>query len=397
MKPIEGPFEVIEVANVPPFALIGAGRRSIEPVTDYLLELVASDCSRLTIKSYAFDLLGWFRYLDRVEVRWDRVEREHVRDYVLHLRSAENPYRKRSRPDSPAPGSINERTGKPYLGNGYAPATINHRLSVIRSFYAFHLRQGGGPLVNPVPSETRRGTRRNAHHRSGEPWTAEGRSPYRQRREKRLPRAVPDHLCDEVYRALTSDRDRAIVSLLLSGAARASELLGMTGQDVDWGRKCVRLITKGTRTGDWVAASPDFFRWLMLYLTQRGPVARTDPLWLTLREPRRPLTYSALRAVITRVNERLATNLVLHDLRHTCAIRLASDPRLPITDVQTHLRHKHLSSTETYLVARPEEVIERVQAHHRAERPQRPDKAHTEWTYEATDLEILLGRQGEVL
>ena len=133
----------------------------------------------------------------------------------------------------------------------------------------------------------------------------------------------------------------------------------------------------------------------MAYLTQRRPVGRSEPLWLTLREPRRPLTYSALRAVITRVNQRLATNLVLHDLRHTCAIRLASDPLLPITDVQTHLRHKHLSSTETYLVARPEEVIGRVQTHHRAERSQPSDKAHSEWTYNAADLEILLGRQGE--
>lgn len=394
LKPTKRPFEVIEVASDPPFLLTGAGG-PINPVTDYLLELSASDCSRLTIKSYAFDLLDWFRYLDRVEILWDRAEREHVRDYVLGLRSADNPYRKRSRATSPAPGSVNERTGKPYLAKGYAPATINHRLSVIRSFYAFHLRQNGRPLVNPVPSETPRGARRNAHHRSGEPWTAERRSPYRQRRDKRLPRAIPDHLCDEVYRALTNDRDRAIVSLLLSGAARAAELLGMTGQDIDWGRKCVRLITKGTRTGEWVAASPDFFRWLLLYLVERGPVARTEPLWLTLREPRRPLGYSALRAVITRVNKRLETNLVLHDFRHTCAIRLANDPRLPITDVQTHLRHKHLSSTETYLVARPEEVIERVQEHHRADSHEPPDKMRANWTYDAADLQILLGHQGE--
>jgi integrase/recombinase XerD len=222
-----------------------------------------------------------------------------------------------------------------------------------------------------------------------------GRSPYRQRSDKRLPRAIPDHLCDEVYAALRSDRDRAIVSLLLSGAARATELLGMTGQDVDWGRKCVRLVTKGTRIGEWVAASPAFFRWLMLYLTERGPVAPTESLWLTLREPHRPLTYSALRAVITRVNERLGSNLVLHDFRHTCAIRLASDPRVPITDVQTHLRHKHLSSTETYLIARPEEVIGRVQAHHRATTPEPSDKKRVGWTYDATDLHILLGGRGE--
>ena len=31
----------------------------------YLRELAASDCSPLTLRSYAFDLLRWFRFLRR--------------------------------------------------------------------------------------------------------------------------------------------------------------------------------------------------------------------------------------------------------------------------------------------------------------------------------------------
>ena len=384
-----------ELGGVPPYVLVRQDSSPVEPVTDYLLELLASDCSPTTLKSYALDLLDWFRFLDRSGVGWEQAGRTHVRDYVLHLRSARNPYRERKGVGGPLPGSLNERTGKSYLGEGYKPATINHRLTVVRSFYGFHIRGGRFLSDNPVPDEARvgrRDARRGAHHRPGDPWIPEGRSPYRQRQPKKAPRALSEELWDEVFRALSSDRDRAIFCLLVSSGARATELLGMRGADVDWGRQRVRLITKGTREAEWVAASADFFRWLARYLAARGPTQTSEPLWATLRGPRRPLNYQALRAIMMRVNGKLGTNLVLHDLRHTCAMRLAEDPEIPITDVQTHLRHKRLSSTEVYLLARPEEVIRRVQTHQQAHQSQKT--AHR-WTYDPEDLEVLLGEQGE--
>lgn len=117
---------------------------------------------------------------------------------------------------------------------------------------------------------------------------------------------------------------------------------------------------------------------------------------MTVRGRPRPLSYEALRAIITRVNRKLSTNLVLHDFRHTCAIRLASDPTVPITDVQAHLRHKRLSSTEVYLVARPEEVIVNVQAHHAAERSSPAPTGPSRWSYDDSDLDVLLGPRPEV-
>jgi integrase len=214
---------------------------------------------------------------------------------------------------------------------------------------------------------------------------------YRQKAEQRLPRAIPDELYEQVFAALTSNRDRAIVSLLVSSGARAAELLGMTGQDVDWGGQRVRLLGKGTRHAQWVAAAPAFFLWLARYLAERGHVPLTAPLWVTLRRPTRPLGYQALRAVLLRVNVTLGTDVVLHDFRHTCALRLAVDPQVPLADVQAHLRHRHLSTTETYLVARPEEVVRRVQAHQQAVPPTGSPAAAPGWTYQAGDLDVLLG------
>lgn len=160
--------------------------------------------------------------------------------------------------------------------------------------------------------------------------------------------------------------------------------------DVDWGRKCVRLIGKGTREEAWVAASPPFFRWLGAYLAGRSGWGLVSPLWVTLRGPERVLNYQALRAILNRVNAKLGTNLTLHDFRHTCALRMASDPKVALVEVQTHLRHKHISTTERYLIARPEDVVRAVQQHQ--QRPTVAPAMPGPWHYDAADLDALLGK-----
>ena len=57
-----------------------------------------SDVSPATLRSYAYALLRWFRFLHERLVSWDRAER-----FVEHLRVAPNPQRLRRRPDGPAP------------------------------------------------------------------------------------------------------------------------------------------------------------------------------------------------------------------------------------------------------------------------------------------------------
>ena len=65
-----------------------------------------------------------------------------------------------------------------------------------------------------------------------------------------------------------------------------------------------------------------------------------------------------------RVNERAGTAATLHSLRHTAAYRMAEDPALPLTDVQSVLGHAQLTTTQLYLTPRKEDVIRRVLAHH---------------------------------
>lgn len=390
--------EIIPVpGGTPPFILLDVHGQEIHAVSEYLRELTATDCSPATIKSYAYALLSWLRFLNTQTPDWQSAEQAHVRAYVLWLRTTDNPYR-RHRPDRPPAGSYNAKTGKSVLAQGYKPATINHHLSVIHGFYS-HLLALGQTHRNPVPN-TVRGERRHAHHRPGDPFHLTARNAYRQKQPSRTPRAFSDALWRELLASLTCHRDRALFCLLISAAPRAQELLDMTPADLDWGNQLVRLISKGSREPEWIAASGEFFSWLRLYLAEIGPLNTLGALWVTARGSRKPLTYTALRAVLTRVNQKLGTNLSLHDFRHTCAVRLANDPNITLTDIQRHLRHREVSTTQTYLRVRPEDVAKRVQVHQQT-LGQPPSKKQDGginppgWQYDPQDLALLLGQGTE--
>ena len=71
-------------------------------------------------------------------------------------------------------GVPNAVTGKAAPGLKYASSTVAHCETVLRSFYAFHLEAGSGPIVNPFPlGRWRRAGRANAHGNPMDPVQAE--------------------------------------------------------------------------------------------------------------------------------------------------------------------------------------------------------------------------------
>ncbi|MFJ9085451.1 tyrosine-type recombinase/integrase [Streptomyces sp. NPDC102384] len=379
-------------------AVLDAAGEPVEAIAEFVRELTAGDYGS-SCRSYAFDMLRWWRFLAVIGVAWDRVRRDDVRDLVLWMRQAENPQRVRSRPDAPAPGAVNSRTGKPHLAAGYAPRTINHQLAVLSRFYDFHRSRGQGPLVSPVPVVMPRGERVAAHGNPMLPIAPFRRGAYRQKVPQQAPRALDDGLFDELFARMTSHRDRAMLAVFISSGVRAAELLGMRCGDVDFATQTITVVGKGSRERQSVPLSPDALVWIRLYLAEGHtgpadqPVDLDASLWVTLRGPRRPLSYTALRAVLNRANAQLGTNVSLHDLRHTCAARMAADPNMAITDVQAVLRHKSLSSTQVYTTVKLEVLVERVLEHHaRRAAPPPPPRPHP--AYAAADLSVLFGDGG---
>ncbi len=379
-----------------PWRLVDPGGEVVEAVAVFLADLQAAGRSAATLRSYGMDLLRWFRFLWTVGVAWDRATRVEARDFCRWLRVGAKPARVHWRRRNGA-GAASPSPSPASSGAGFSASVQAHSETVLRGFYDFHRDAGSGPVLNPFPLDRARGgARAHAHHNPMEPSRDERSGRYRPRLVARVPRAVPDEEFNEIFARLPSHRDRALVAFYVSTGARASELLSATVSGVNPGRQLISVVRKGSRVTQELPASTDAFVWLRLYQVQMQglvPGGSRQPLWWTLRPPIRPLTYHGAHRMFERVNTRAGTAATLHSLRHTAAYRMAEDPDLPLTDVQTVLGHAQLTTTQIYLTPRKEDVIRRLLAHHaeqsrRAAERQVPPAAPG---YRPEALEVLFG------
>jgi site-specific recombinase XerD len=371
-----------------PYRLVDAVGGAVVPVAVYLRELQAAGRSPATLWSYSLDLLRWMRFLWAVGVSWDRATQVEAREFARWLQVGGKPIH------------LGSSGGGEQEGWAYSLSVRVHSESVLRNFYDFHREAGTGPILNPFPLDRmRRGRRAHAHHNPMEPVRNERVGRYRPTVPSRVPRSVPDEDFNEIFARLPSHRDRALVAFYVSTGARASELLSATNGGVDPGRGVISVVRKGTRAVQELPASSDAFVWLRLYQVEMDgliPTGRKQPLWWTLRPPHRRLTYHAAHRMFKRVNDRAGTHATWHSLRHTAGYRMAEDASLPLTDVQHVLGHANLSTTQTYLTPRKQDVIRRVLAHHAEQTELARERARSAPLpapgYRAETLDVLFGR-----
>jgi len=381
-----------------PYRLLDPVGAVVDAVAAYLCDLQAAGRSAATLRSYALDLLRWFRFLWAVGVAWDRATRTEARDFCRWLLVAGKPARPHWRTQGKSTTTIRAaRAALPRAGEPYAASVRAHSETVLRGFYDFHRDAGTGPILNPFPLDrSRRDRRAHAHHNPMDDWNNERVGRYRPTVPRRIPRAIPDDRFNELFAALSSNRDRALVAFWISTGARVSELLGVRQCDVDPGQQLITVVRKGTRATQQVPASADAFVWLRLYqeeLRGKVPGGRIQPVWWTLRRPYRPLTYHAAHRMFERANAALGAAWTLHDLRHSAAARMVRDPQLTLADVQWVLGHAHLTTTEAYLTPSKEEVVAGVLAHHarQARRRHEPPLPPAPG-YDPQSLRVLFGR-----
>jgi integrase len=396
-----------------PYRLLDGDGTVAQPAAAFLRELYAQGKSKATLRSYGNDLLLWWRWLAAAGVPWRQATPVEGRDFALWMRLADKPARTHWRRHNGQPGGaekrgsgsassrageVNRVTGKARPGTKFSPASRTHAETVLRRFYDFHLKAGTGPIMNPFPQDrSRRAGRANEHHNPMEPFRRERVGRYRPRLPARIPKRIPDDQFDKIFAALKYHRDRALLAFWVSTGARAEELLDSVQADVDPGEQVISVTRKGTGAVQLLPASPDAFVWLRLYqeeLSRKGaPRGRREPLWVTLRRPFRPLTYSAARVMFSRAQEALGSDWTIHDMRHTAAWRMAQDPDMPITDVQWVLGHASLSTTQLYTLPSQDEVIAHALAHHDRRRQQTPALATLPAAgYNPRSLDILFGR-----
>ena len=69
----------------PPLLVVDDGDEAIEPIRRYLRDLVSRGRSSSSVRSYADDLLRWWRWLRVIDVEWNKATAVDVKDFVLWL------------------------------------------------------------------------------------------------------------------------------------------------------------------------------------------------------------------------------------------------------------------------------------------------------------------------
>jgi site-specific recombinase XerD len=314
---------------------------------DYLGYLADRRYSPASVRSYAFDLLHFARWLAGQDLALQDVDIDALLRYLAACR-AERLHGQHDNVLSLASGRA----------AGFAPATINRRLAAISGLFSFRsMRDPAVPSPVPRGPAARRaatGERAGllAHLDRPRP-----RSKLRVREPRRLPRGLDRAETSALLSSFRTDRDRAIAGLMLLSGLRSAEVLGLRVADTDIGRGWVRVTGKGDKERR-VPLDPDVAGLIQSYLLAERPETASQTLFVVAKGPHRgqPLTAAGLRRVF-RYHREISGVAAGHPhaLRHTFGTALAeAGVDLPV--LQALMGHDHVDSSAAYIHLAPAHV-----------------------------------------
>jgi integrase/recombinase XerD len=292
-----------------------------EPLLDEYLRFVAARARPNTVLAQSFDLKVFFTVIGTAPtqvrtgdvLRFIEAQREPRNGNVVRLVDGEA---------------------------GMAASTIKRRLASVSGLFDY-LTARGLVARNPVPRSL-----------SARP----GRAPLRGSPLVRAPRRLPRILgVDEVERlvaALRTDRDKAMVWLMLLGGLRRCEVLGMRMADLRPGERRVFVADGKGGHQRLVPVAGTFFTVLAGYFeTERRAAAGVDHVFLVLKGPNRgrPLSAAGVDEILSGARRRAGlSHATCHELRHTCFTRLR-ESGMALEAIQAQAGHASIESTRIYL------------------------------------------------
>jgi site-specific recombinase XerD len=334
--------------------LVGAAADRFELVNEFLGHLADRNYSPRTQRAYAFDLLGFCRWLDEQDVELAQVDVDVLLRFLTACREAVLPGR-------PGGNVYSIRDGR---NAGYAPATINRRLAAISALFAF--REMRDPTaLNPVPRgrAAKRVARAERSGLLGHVAKPRSRSRLRVREPRRLPRGLSQEEAGLLLGSFRRWRDRAIAGLMLFSGLRSSEVLGLRVDDVDIARRWVRVVGKGDKERR-VPIDHDVAGVIQTYLLVERPETDSPVLFVVAKGANRgkPLTPAGLRTVFRYHRERAGVPAGHpHALRHSFGTALA-EAGVDLSVIQALMGHDHVDSSAAYIHLAPAFVREEFDA-----------------------------------
>jgi integrase/recombinase XerC len=262
------------------------------------------NASPYTVRNYKDDLLDFLYFLKKKKIdplNETKVDRHVLRDYLSEL-----------------------------VERGIAKASIARKLSAIRSFYRYLVREEIIPK-NPVEQVS---------------------SP---KLDKRLPSFLTQEEMEKLLGAPDlstplGQRDRAFLELLYASGLRVSELVGLTLEQIDLESNEIRVWGKGSKERVVLMGEPAAAA-LKDYLNQ-GRVellGKKKSQALFLNRYGQPLPERSVQRILQQYAKKVGIGKRVHPhmLRHTFATHLL-DGGADLRVVQELLGHARLSSTQIY-------------------------------------------------
>ena len=258
------------------------------------------NASVYTVRNYTNDLLEFFDFAREKEIKsLKEINKQTLRGYLAHL-----------------------------MERGFAKSSIARKLSAIRSFYRYLLRE---EMVSSSPVATTT-------------------SP-------RLDRRLPSFLTAEEAKQLVESpdmsqpqgqRDRALLELLYASGLRVSELVSINVAQVDLNTNEIRVWGKGSKERVVLIGSPAA-RALTTYISQGRPKLlgekRNSALFVNRYGGRLPARR--IQKILEKYARIIGKKVHPHMLRHTFATHLL-DGGADLRVVQELLGHAKLTSTQIY-------------------------------------------------
>jgi len=272
----------------------------IEQFLDYLL--LERNCSQRTVGSYREDLRGFEEFFKGKDsdLTWQTVDSDVIRSWMEDL-----------------------------MDKGNTAATINRRLSGLRSFFRYALRKG---LVSKDPAHLIAGLKKN----------------------KPLPKFVREAdmdrlLSDDMWtRSYDDVLARTLFIILYETGLRRAELTGLNVDSVDLMSCNMNVIGKGDKQRR-IPMGDELVSTIKAYLKRRKDVAKDGECALLVTKKGVRLNGDQVKYIVKKHLARVTTQEKRspHVLRHTFATTMLNH-RAGLESVRKLLGHESVATTEVY-------------------------------------------------
>ena len=299
------------------WGLLKADGQPVPEAERFIHTLVLRGLSPRTRRTYAYDLLAAYRWMDEAKRQPRQLSGDDLVAFIDCLQR-------------PPPAS---------------PSTINRRLRLLQRFVQF--LTGIAPVVDAWLQYNHV---QHFHSRSR-------RGSLRIKEPHRVVQPLKDAQVLEFYSSLRTWRDRAMVLLMWAKGLRSAEVINLTLNDIDASGQSLRIHGKGRKQrimplADAVATT------LRLYAQLERPATSSQSIFIVLKGPHRgaPLSVEGLRRIFRYHRTKSGiTHANPHRFRHCFGANMTRC-RVPLLVLARMMGHSSPHTTMRYVEIEDEEL-----------------------------------------